>query len=106
MILRSRWPVGHLSAASLIARFDGGMLSSNSGVLALAEQGQGQTGGTRLQGSCAHVGADADKAIVEQIAITPADINDDEAGPDALPDNPGQGGQFEIPSLTESESRG
>ena len=37
----------------------------------------------------AHVGADADMALVEEIAITSANINDGKAGPDALPDNPG-----------------
>lgn len=37
----------------------------------------------------AHVGADADTALVEEIAITPANINDGKAGPDALPNNPG-----------------
>ncbi|MER8570394.1 transposase, partial [Mesorhizobium sp. M1305] len=35
-------------------------------------------------------GADADTALVEEIAITPANINDGKAGPDALPDNPGE----------------
>nr|WP_244749631.1 transposase [Mesorhizobium sp. L-2-11] len=38
----------------------------------------------------AHVGADADTALVEEIAVTPANINDGKAGPDALPDNPGE----------------
>lgn len=38
----------------------------------------------------AHVGADADTALVEEIAITPANINDGKAGPDALPDDPGE----------------
>jgi IS5 family transposase len=36
------------------------------------------------------VGADADAAIVEEIAVTPANINDGRAGPDALPNNPGE----------------
>ena len=45
----------------------------------------------RLQGSRrAHVGADADTALVEEIAVTSANINDGRAGPDALPDNPGE----------------
>lgn len=34
-------------------------------------------------------GADADTALVEEIAVTPANINDGKAGPDALPENPG-----------------
>ncbi|MCY1740532.1 transposase [Ensifer sp. SL37] len=37
-----------------------------------------------------HVGADADTALVEEIAVTPANVNDGKAGPDALPDNPGE----------------
>lgn len=41
-----------------------------------------------VHGFKAHVGADADTAMVEEIAITPANINDGRAGPDALPDNP------------------
>ena len=43
-----------------------------------------------IHGFKAHVGADADTAIVEEIAITPANINDGRAGPDALPENPGE----------------
>ena len=42
-----------------------------------------------VHGFKAHVGADADTALVEEIAITPANINDGRAGADALPDNPG-----------------
>ena len=38
----------------------------------------------------AHVGADAETALVEEIAVTPANVNDGEAGPAALPDNPGE----------------
>ena len=38
----------------------------------------------------AHVGADADTALVEEIAITPANVHDGKAGGDALPDDPGQ----------------
>ena len=37
----------------------------------------------------AHVGADADTALVEQVFITPANVNDGKAGPAALPDDPG-----------------
>ena len=43
-----------------------------------------------VHGFKAHVGADADTALVEEIAITSANINDGRAGPDALPDNPGE----------------
>jgi len=32
--------------------------------------------------------ADADTALVEQVSVTSANINDGKAGPDALPDNP------------------
>lgn len=43
-----------------------------------------------VHGFKAHVGADADTALVEQISITSANINDGKAGPEALPDNPGE----------------
>lgn len=43
-----------------------------------------------VHGYKAHVGADADTALVEEIAITSANINDGRAGPDALPDNLGE----------------
>lgn len=43
-----------------------------------------------VHGYKAHVGADADTAMVEEIAITTANINDGRAGPDALPDDPGE----------------
>ncbi|MEJ0092748.1 MAG: transposase [Methylocella sp.] len=43
-----------------------------------------------MHGFKAHVGADADTALAEEIAVTPANINDGKAGPDALPDNPGE----------------
>jgi transposase, IS5 family len=43
-----------------------------------------------VHGFKAHVGADADTALVEQIAVTPANINDGRAGPAALPDRPGE----------------
>ena len=35
-------------------------------------------------------GADANTALIEEIAVTAANINDGRAGPDALPDNPGE----------------
>ena len=43
-----------------------------------------------VHGFKAHVGADADTALVEEIAITPANVNDGKAGPDALPNDPGE----------------
>jgi len=43
-----------------------------------------------VHGFKAHVGADADTALVEEISITSANINDGRAGPEALPDNPGE----------------
>ena len=47
-------------------------------------------GKAAVHGFKAHVGADADTALVEEIAITPANVNDGKAGPEALPDNPGE----------------
>lgn len=43
-----------------------------------------------VHGFKAHVGADADTTLVEEIAITPANVNDGKAGPEALPDGPGE----------------
>ena len=43
-----------------------------------------------VHGFKAHVGADADTALVEEIAVTSANVNDGRAGPDALPENPGE----------------
>jgi IS5 family transposase len=43
-----------------------------------------------VHGFKAHVGADVDTALVEEIAVTPANINDGRAGPGALPDAPGE----------------
>lgn len=43
-----------------------------------------------VHGFKAHVGADADTALIEEVSITSANINDGKAGPDALPDNPGE----------------
>ena len=42
-----------------------------------------------VHGFKAHVGADAQTALVEQVAVTPANVNDAKAGPDALPADPG-----------------
>ncbi len=43
-----------------------------------------------VHGFKAHVGADADTALVEAVSITSANINDGNAGPEALPNNPGE----------------
>lgn len=43
-----------------------------------------------IHGFKAHVGADASTALVEKVAVTPANINDGRAGPEALPDEPGE----------------
>jgi transposase, IS5 family len=37
----------------------------------------------------AHVGADAETALVEEVAVTPGNVNDGRAGSQALPDDPG-----------------
>jgi hypothetical protein len=44
-----------------------------------------------VHGFEAHVGADADTALVEELSVTSGNINDGKAGPEALPDNPGEG---------------
>ena len=41
-----------------------------------------------VHGFKAHVGADADSTLVEKVSVTPANVNDGRAGPDALPDDP------------------
>ena len=43
-----------------------------------------------VHGFKAHVGADADTALVEELSVTSANINDGKAGPEALPDDPGE----------------
>ena len=43
-----------------------------------------------VHGFKAHVGADASTALVEQVSVTPANVNDGRAGPEALPDDPGE----------------
>lgn len=42
-----------------------------------------------IHGFKAHVGADADTALVEEVAITPGNVNDGRAGSGALPEAPG-----------------
>jgi IS5 family transposase len=41
--------------------------------------------GPAVHGFKAHVAADADTALVEEVAVTPANVNDGKAGSDALP---------------------
>jgi IS5 family transposase len=43
-----------------------------------------------IHGFKAPVGADADTAIVEVLAVAPGNVNDGRAGGAALPDNPGE----------------
>lgn len=65
-------------------------------VIASASEGDGEARWVKhknkpaVHGFKAHVGADADTALVEEIAVTPANVNDGRAGPEALPDNPGE----------------
>ena len=66
-------------------------------IIASASEGDGEAhwvkhkGKPAVHGFKAHVGADADTALVEEVAITPANVNDGKAGrPEALPDNPGE----------------
>ncbi|MBV9811613.1 IS5 family transposase [Sphingomonas sp.] len=47
-------------------------------------------GRAAVHGFKAHVGADASTALVEQVSVTPANVNDGRAGPDALPNHPGE----------------
>ena len=47
-------------------------------------------GRAAVHGFKAHVGADASTALVEQVSVTPANVNDGRAGPDALPEEPGE----------------
>ncbi len=65
-------------------------------LIASASQDDGEAhwvkhkGKPAVHGFKAHVGADADTTVVEEIAVTPANVNDGKAGPDALPDDPGE----------------
>ena len=47
-------------------------------------------GRAAVHGFKAHVGADAATALVEKVAVMPANGNDGRAGPEALPDDPGE----------------
>lgn len=46
-------------------------------------------GRVAVHGFKAHVGADADTALVEAVSVTPANVNDGREGPAVLPDDPG-----------------
>jgi transposase, IS5 family len=65
-------------------------------IIAAARESDGEArsvkhrGRRATHGFKAHVGADADTALVEEVAITPANVNDGRAGPEALPDDPGE----------------
>jgi transposase, IS5 family len=50
----------------------------------------GRRGKPAVHGFKAHVGADADTSLVEQIAVTSANVADCKAGPAAVPDDPGE----------------
>ena len=43
-----------------------------------------------MHGFKAHVAADADAALIEDVEVTAANVNDGRAGPAVLPDDPGQ----------------
>ncbi len=43
-----------------------------------------------VHGSKAHVACDEDTALIEKVAITPANVNDGKAGCEIVPDNPGE----------------
>jgi IS5 family transposase len=47
-------------------------------------------GRAAVHGFKAHVGADATTALVEKVSVTPANVNDGRAGPQAIPDDPGE----------------
>ena len=65
-------------------------------IIASASEGDGEgrwvkhKGRPAVHGFKAHVGADAETALVEEVAVTPANVNDGKAGADALPDDPGE----------------
>ena len=68
---------------------DATIIASASEDDAEGPMGQAQ-GKPAVHGFKAHVGADVTTALVEKIAITPANVNDGRAGPGALPDDPGE----------------
>lgn len=64
-------------------------------IIASASKGDGEARWVKhrnrasVHGFKAHVGADADTALVEQVSVTPANVHDGREGPAALPDDPG-----------------
>jgi IS5 family transposase len=52
-----------------------------------------------IHGLTAHIGADAGTALVEKIAVTPANVNDGRAGGAVIPDDPGEGFVSRYPLL-------
>lgn len=64
-------------------------------VIAAASRGDSDAGWAAhrkrkaVHGFKAHVGADADTAIVEELSVTPGNVHDGRAGHGALPDDPG-----------------
>lgn len=65
-------------------------------IIASASAGDGEAhwvkrkGKPAVHGFKAHAGADADTALVEEIAVTQANVNDGKVGPAAPPDDPGE----------------
>src|SRR5690348_17348084 len=64
-------------------------------IIASASEADGDGRGVKhkgrpaVHGFQAHLGVDADTALVEKVSVTPANVNDGRAGPEALPDDPG-----------------
>ena len=67
----------------------------DASIIASASEDDGEArwvkhkGKRAVHGFKAHVGAGAETALVEEIAITPANVSHGKAGPDALPADPG-----------------
>jgi IS5 family transposase len=65
-------------------------------IIASASEGDGEARWVKhknrkaVHGFKAHVAADAGTALVEELAVTPGNVNDGRAGGAALPDNPGE----------------
>ncbi|WP_230534475.1 transposase [Microvirga roseola] len=49
----------------------------------------GHKRGKAINGLKAHVAANADTALVEEVTVTPGNVNDGRAGGKILPENPG-----------------
>ncbi len=85
--------IGQLEAGAIKVK-TGTLVDATIIVSASKEDDEGHwvkhKGKPAVHGFKAHVGADADTALVEEVAITPASVNDGRAGPAALPDDPGE----------------